>query len=318
MKFLHTADWQIGMRAAHVGGGRAARPRRAARRPAPAVVAGRRPRRRVSCWWPATRSRTTPIDRVLVQKVADVLAAFAGPVYIIPGNHDPLVPGSVWEHPAWRSHANLQVLDKAEPIEIPGGMLYPCPLFEKHSRRDPTAWIHGRRDRDDRDRPCPRHGRGRPAGPARFPHRPGRRRPRGPGLPRLGPLALDGDRTTAGWPTRARTRRPSSASATAATCCWWKSPPGASRREITPIRTGGLAGSTLDEPIRAGAIWLGCARDRDNRRRRADALGSSLAGVLMRPSRRNLRGSRNSPRARLLFTGSTPRDLLPPRTTTAG
>lgn len=39
------------------------------------------------------------VDRVLVQKVADILAGFGGPVYLIPGNHDPLVPGSVWEHP---------------------------------------------------------------------------------------------------------------------------------------------------------------------------------------------------------------------------
>ena len=47
------------------------------------------------------------IERVLIQRVADLLAEFPGPVYVIPGNHDPLVPGSVWEHPAWRSHANL-------------------------------------------------------------------------------------------------------------------------------------------------------------------------------------------------------------------
>jgi DNA repair exonuclease SbcCD nuclease subunit len=42
------------------------------------------------------------VDRVIVQKVADILAGFVGPVYVIPGNHDPLVPGSVRDHPAWR------------------------------------------------------------------------------------------------------------------------------------------------------------------------------------------------------------------------
>jgi DNA repair exonuclease SbcCD nuclease subunit len=62
-------------------------------------------------------------------------------VFVIPGNHDPLVPGSVWQHPAWGGAANLHVLIEARPAAVPGGTLFPCPLFEKHSRKDPTAWI---------------------------------------------------------------------------------------------------------------------------------------------------------------------------------
>jgi len=53
------------------------------------------------------------MDRVLVQKVADILAGFGGPVYLIPGNHDPLVPGSVWEHPAWKS-----ISRSASPVAV--------------------------------------------------------------------------------------------------------------------------------------------------------------------------------------------------------
>lgn len=82
------------------------------------------------------------VDRVLIQKAADILAEFGGPVYMIPGNHDPLVPGCVWEHPAWRSRGQIQVLAQAEPVNIPGGILYPCPLREKRSTRNPTAWIN--------------------------------------------------------------------------------------------------------------------------------------------------------------------------------
>ncbi|MCX7426722.1 MAG: DNA repair exonuclease [Planctomycetia bacterium] len=140
MKFVHTADWQIGMRAAHVGGvGQRVRDER--------IEAGRRAVRVARdhgadfLLLAGDTFEDNAIERVLVQKVADLLAEFAGPVYVIPGNHDPLVPGSVWEHPAWRSHTNLHILDKAEPLEIPGGMLYPCPLFERHARRDPTDWI---------------------------------------------------------------------------------------------------------------------------------------------------------------------------------
>lgn len=81
------------------------------------------------------------VDRVLVQKVADILAGFGGPVYVIPGNHDPLVPGSVWEHPAWKSSENVQVLREEKAVEIPAGTLYPCPVRAKRSGKDPTAWI---------------------------------------------------------------------------------------------------------------------------------------------------------------------------------
>jgi DNA repair exonuclease SbcCD nuclease subunit len=62
-------------------------------------------------------------------------------VYVIPGNHDPLMPGSVWEHPAWSSNENVQVLRQEQPVEVPGGILYPCPVKERHSGKDPTAWI---------------------------------------------------------------------------------------------------------------------------------------------------------------------------------
>lgn len=83
------------------------------------------------------------VDRVLVQKVADILASFGGPVYVIPGNHDPLTPGSVWEHPVWKSTRSLWVLREETPEEVPGGFLFPCPARERHSSKDPTAWIKG-------------------------------------------------------------------------------------------------------------------------------------------------------------------------------
>ena len=48
----------------------------------------------------AREDEDNAVDRVQVQKVADVLAAFTGPVYLIPGNHDPFSPGSVWAPPS--------------------------------------------------------------------------------------------------------------------------------------------------------------------------------------------------------------------------
>lgn len=140
MKFLHTADWQIGMRAVHVGGA-------GARVREEQVAAGRRvveAARAAGADFLLVAGDTfedNGVDRVLVQKVADVLAGFGGPVYVIPGNHDPLVPGSVWEHPGWSSTRNVRVLREEQPLEVPGGMLYPCPARAKRSGKDPTARI---------------------------------------------------------------------------------------------------------------------------------------------------------------------------------
>ncbi len=140
MKPIHAADWQVGMKAAHVGavGGRIREVRLEAARKV-VEVAG--PHGAEFILLAGDTFEDNGVDRVLVQKVADILGKSAAPVYIIPGNHDPLVPGSVWDHPVWGEQEKVRVLKAPEPIEVPGGMLYPCPVLEKHSRKDPTAWI---------------------------------------------------------------------------------------------------------------------------------------------------------------------------------
>ena len=141
MRFLHTADWQLGIKAAHVGeAGDRVREERllALKRIAEAaqtysvdfvLVAG-------------DTFEDNGVNRALVQRVADVLSNFAVPVYVLPGNHDPLVPGSVWEHPVWKSTGAVTILREEAPVEVPGGLLYACPVRRKHSDTDPTAWIN--------------------------------------------------------------------------------------------------------------------------------------------------------------------------------
>ena len=142
MHFLHTADWQIGMRVNWAGA--AANKIREER-----LDAGRRVVE-AACGHgvefllvAGDLFEDNGVDRRLVQRVADLLARFPGPVFILPGNHDPLVPGSVWEHPAWRGVDRIHVLVDEQPLPVPGGTLFPCPVREKLSRRDPTAWIAG-------------------------------------------------------------------------------------------------------------------------------------------------------------------------------
>jgi len=149
MKFLHTADWQIGMKAADLGaaGERAREERLAAAR---RVVDAGRDRGVDFILVAGDLFEDNAVSRVLIQKIADILGQFRGPVFVIPGNHDPLVPGSVWEHSAWKSCGNVRVLREEAPVELPGGVLFPCPARQKHSGRNPVAWIPPERTPDIR------------------------------------------------------------------------------------------------------------------------------------------------------------------------
>ena len=93
MKFLHTADWQIGMKAAHVGdGGEKVRRERLAA--ANRVVAAARERGAEFILLAGDTFEHNAVPRADVQRVADILGAFQGPVYVIPGNHDPYDSGN--------------------------------------------------------------------------------------------------------------------------------------------------------------------------------------------------------------------------------
>jgi DNA repair exonuclease SbcCD nuclease subunit len=140
MRLLHTADWQIGMKAAHAGqaGGKVREARLAAAR---RVVEIAREENVDFVVVAGDTFENHAVSKGAVQQVAEILAAADRPVYIIPGNHDPFGPGSVWEHSFWKNRKHLHVLSEHEPLETDSAILFPCPLFEAHPSGDPTAWI---------------------------------------------------------------------------------------------------------------------------------------------------------------------------------
>jgi len=140
VKFIHTADWQLGMKAAHVGEA-AVRVREERLAAARRAVGAAREQGAEFVLIAGDTFEDNGVERALIQKVADILGGCRVPVYLIPGNHDPLTPGSVWEHPAWKTMEHVHVLREEKPVDIPGGILYPCPVKDKRSRKDPTAWI---------------------------------------------------------------------------------------------------------------------------------------------------------------------------------
>jgi DNA repair exonuclease SbcCD nuclease subunit len=81
--------------------------------------------------------------------VSAACAAIGGmnlPVYAIPGNHDYGHTSSLWEQPFFQREQaqlapNLKLLLKAEPFEIEGAVILPCPLLRRHESVDSTLWL---------------------------------------------------------------------------------------------------------------------------------------------------------------------------------
>ncbi len=71
-------------------------------------------------------------------------------VHMIPGNHDPLMPGSVYARAEFRrAPANLVLHREPVPVALEafGATLFPCPCFDR-AGPDPTRWIPPRAESD--------------------------------------------------------------------------------------------------------------------------------------------------------------------------
>lgn len=146
MRFLHTADWQIGMQAAHVGD--AAESVRAARiNSARHVLALARLHQTDFVILAGDTFEHNALSPHQIQPVADLLAEAPCPVFVLPGNHDLLEPGSVWHRPMWKDLDAVSILSERTPFLLAGAEILPCPITAKTSTQNPTAWIQpGGRD----------------------------------------------------------------------------------------------------------------------------------------------------------------------------
>lgn len=83
------------------------------------------------------------------------------PVFLLPGNHDPLQADSVWLDPAFRKAlpASVTVIEKPGEYALPNGaVLYAVPCESKAGQGDPTAKIPKRAAKDERLRVGLVHG----------------------------------------------------------------------------------------------------------------------------------------------------------------
>jgi DNA repair exonuclease SbcCD nuclease subunit len=146
VRFLHTADWHLG--APFPGRERADELRKARLKTVTRVL---------------EIAATLEVDFVLVAgdifesnsvaasllySLKNTLAAAPCPVYIIPGNHDPLSQDSIYGvRDEWRElPPKVVVMKSQEALAAPGATIYPCPCVSKYATLDPTSWIPPRKE----------------------------------------------------------------------------------------------------------------------------------------------------------------------------
>lgn len=160
MKFLHTADWQLGAKALQAGS-RAPEIRKRRLQAVEKVVEVARNEEVDFLLLAGDTFECHDVDDAVVRETVRLLNGLAPvPVYVLPGNHDAYVPGGVWDRRSWKQvEDHVRLLTEPVEVDLPdGAVLYPCPLSQKRSSRDPTAWIPPREDDDDRLRIGLAHG----------------------------------------------------------------------------------------------------------------------------------------------------------------
>lgn len=147
MKFIHTADWQIGKPFAGIGDAHKRALVHQARIDAIKRIGRVAQERGAEFVLVAGDLFDSPsADRGTVSAACSAIGQIGVPVIAIPGNHDHGGPGSVWEQAFFQRERdalapNLRVLLDAVPVEIESAILLPCPLVRRSVMSDPTEWL---------------------------------------------------------------------------------------------------------------------------------------------------------------------------------
>jgi DNA repair exonuclease SbcCD nuclease subunit len=145
LRFVHTADWQLGMRRHFLGPG----PQdRFSQDRLEAVAAIGRLAKEVEAAAVVVAGDVfddNQVDRQTVLRAMEVLRGFPDvPVLLLPGNHDPLDAGSVFSRPEFRDACppHVQVVTDQTPLHLAGGVeLVGAPWPVKRPLRNPALEV---------------------------------------------------------------------------------------------------------------------------------------------------------------------------------
>lgn len=147
VKFIHTADWQIGKPFARIednGKRFLVQNQRIKTIENIARVVEQTDASFVLVAGDLFDSNTA--DKPTVSAACSAIGKIKVPVIAIPGNHDHAGPGSVWQQEYFLQEKaqlapNLTVLLNYEPFEIDDAVIFPCPLLRRHESQDCTSWL---------------------------------------------------------------------------------------------------------------------------------------------------------------------------------
>ncbi len=147
MRFVHTADWQIGKPFARIDDPH----KRSLVRQARVDVIDRigavaRDSGAAFVLVAGDLFDSSSADKATVSAACSAIGRIELPVFVIPGNHDHGGPGCVWEQEFFRREQaalapNLTVLLEAAPVEHEAAIILPCPLLRRTAGGDPVAWL---------------------------------------------------------------------------------------------------------------------------------------------------------------------------------
>lgn len=142
VRFVHTADWQLGMARHFLDSDAQARftaARIDAVRRIGALAGSEGCDFVVVC---GDVFESNHLSRQIVLRSLEAMAAVPVPVFLLPGNHDPLDASSVFRSEPFRTHrpTNVHVLEGADPVEVaPGVAIVGAPWHSKRPGRDLVA-----------------------------------------------------------------------------------------------------------------------------------------------------------------------------------
>lgn len=142
MRFIATADWQLGMTAHYLSA--EARPRFHRARLDAISRIGELARDRSAQFVVVCGDvfESNQLDRAIISRAFEVLNTFTVPVFLLPGNHDPLDAASIYDSPAFisRKPDHVHVLRDSTPTEAVAGVeIVGAPWFSKRPQGDLVA-----------------------------------------------------------------------------------------------------------------------------------------------------------------------------------
>lgn len=144
LKFIHTADWQLGLRVRYIPGDAGAEVRNARLRTVKRIGEVARDVGAEFVVVAGDVFEHNGLKPSTLRKAFDILREYPVPVYLLPGNHDPYTPDSLYRSSVWERELppGVEVLKSTDPVEVrPGVTLLPCPVLDRTSLDDPTAHL---------------------------------------------------------------------------------------------------------------------------------------------------------------------------------